>query len=214
LRDNNENNLINNGILPKGSYEKELFIQDYQFTGDGQFLYPSGSDNLVTPNSNTHSEVLGNFILVNGMAWPKLEVEPRKYRLRLVNGSDSRFYELQFDDSNEKFYQIATEQGFLDTPVAHSQLVLAPGERADVIVDFTGDFGAEFILKNFGPEANSSTTGQVIKIIVNQSLSNIANATVDTISLCGLDIEIPPTHASRLRRETRSAALAPLKKGG
>ena len=83
------------------------------------------------------------------MVWPKLEVEPRKYRLRLLNGSDSRFYKLEFYDSNKKMYLIGTEQGFVENPVALDHLVLSPSERADVIVDFTNDAGKEFILRKF-----------------------------------------------------------------
>ncbi|MEH2466083.1 multicopper oxidase family protein [Nostoc sp.] len=192
LRDNNEINLINRNILPSSDYEKEIIIQDRNFTANGQLYYPPGSNNPPVPYPSVRSNFFGNFILVNGMAWPKLAVEPRKYRLRLVNGSNSRFYSLFFNDSKEKFYEIGIEQGLLEKPVALENLVLAPGERADVIVDFTGDSGKEFILKNFVNEADSQLTGQIMKIAVNQPLSKVPNATVDTNETGGLTTQLRP----------------------
>lgn len=195
LRDNNENNLIDNGVLPSGSYEKEIAIQDKQFTASGQLYYPSQASGTA-PNPSVQPEFFGNFILVNAIAWPKLEVEPRKYRFRLLNASDSRFYELKYNDSKEKFYQIGTEQGFLEKLVALDKLVLSPGERADIIVDLTGDFGKEFILKNYDAQADTNTTGQIMKILVNQQLSNVPNATIDTSESDGLTTQLRPDKIS------------------
>ncbi|MBR8840345.1 MAG: multicopper oxidase domain-containing protein [Stigonema ocellatum SAG 48.90 = DSM 106950] len=196
LRDNNENNLIDNGVLPSGFYEREIAIQDKQFTTNGQLFYPSQPSGTGAPNPSVQPEFFGNFILVNGIAWPKLEVEPRKYRFRLLNASDSRFYKLKYDDSKEKFYQIGTEQGFLEKPVVLDELVLSPGERADIIVDFTGDSGKEFILKNFDAQADANTTGQIIKILVNQPLANFPNATIDTDERDGLTTQLRPDKIS------------------
>ncbi|MEH2252887.1 multicopper oxidase family protein [Nostoc sp.] len=192
LRDNNEINLINRNILPSGNHEKELIIQDRDFTAKGQLYYPPGSNYPDAPYPSVVPNFYGDFILVNGMAWPKLTVEPRKYRLRLANGSNSRFYNLNFNDSKEKFYEIGTEQGLLEKPVVLENLVLAPGERADVIVDFTGDSGKEFIIRNFDDKADSELTGQIIKIAVEQPLSNVPNATVDTNESDGLTTRLLP----------------------
>ncbi|MEH2451970.1 multicopper oxidase family protein [Nostoc sp.] len=192
LRDNNEINLINRNILPSGNHEKELIIQDRDFTAKGQLYYPPGSNYPNTSYPSVVPNFYGDFILVNGMAWPKLAVEPRKYRLRLANGSNSRFYNLNFNDSKEKFYEIGTEQGLLEKPVVLENLVLAPGERADVIVDFTGDSGKEFIIRNFDDKADSELTGQIMKIVVDQPLSNVPNATVDTNESDGLTTRLLP----------------------
>ncbi len=237
VRDQNENNLINQGILPSDTYEREILIQDRMFTTDGQLYFPSTEPPVdpdpvadpnppTPPNPSAIPEFFGNFIMVNGMTWPKMEVEPRKYRLRLVNGSDSRFYILKFNDNQEKFYQIGTEQGFLKTPIGLAQLVIAPGERADVIVDFTGDAGKELILQNLGSDepfkglnenpndildqklnlADPNTTGQIMKIVVNQPLSCIPNATVDTNETDGLTTDlrpdeiVPPTQTGPTRQ--------------
>ncbi|MEH1888902.1 MAG: multicopper oxidase [Nostoc sp.] len=192
LRDNNEINLINRNILPSGNHEKELIIQDRDFTAKGQLYYTPGSNYPDTSYPSVVPNFYGDFILVNGMAWPKLAVEPRKYRLRLANASNSRFYNLNFNDSKEKFYEIGTEQGLLEKPVVLENLVLAPGERADVIVDFTGDSGKEFIIRNFDDKADSELTGQIMKIAVEQPLSNVPNATVDTNESDGLTTRLLP----------------------
>ncbi|WP_334973995.1 multicopper oxidase family protein [Nostoc sp.] len=206
LRDNNEINLINRNILPSGNHEKELIIQDRDFTAKGQLYYPPGSNYQDTSYPSVVPNFYGDFILVNGMAWPKLAVEPRKYRLRLANVSNSRFYNLKFNDSKEKFYEIGTEQGLLEKPVVLENLVLAPGERADVIVDFTGDSGKEFIIRNFDDKADSDLTGQIMKIAVEQPLSNVPNATVDTNESDGLTTRllpekiIPPAQTGQTRQ--------------
>jgi spore coat protein A len=191
LRDENENNLIKNNVLPSGDYERELLIQDKQFTADGQLFYPEGPNTNI-PGVPNRTGAYGDIILVNGMAWPKLEVEPRKYRLRLLNGSDSRFYKLQFYNSDEKLYLIGTDQGLVDNPVDLDYLLLSPAERADVIVDFTDDAGKEFILRNYGPGADPDTTGQIIKFVVNQPLSDVPNASVDTDESDGLTTQLRP----------------------
>ncbi|WP_375449030.1 multicopper oxidase family protein [uncultured Nostoc sp.] len=192
LRDNNEINLIDRNILPSGDHEKEIIIQDRDFTVDGQLYYPSDSNYPNAPYPSVKPNFYGDFILVNGMAWPKLAVEPRKYRLRLANGSNSRFYNLNFNDSKEKFYEIGTEQGLLEKPVALENLVLAPGERADVIVDFTGDSGKELIIRNFDDKADPNLTGQIMKITVDKPLSTVPNATVDTNESDGLTTQLRP----------------------
>lgn len=193
LRDDNENNLIESNILPSGPYEQELLLQDRTFTADGQLYIPTDTETANAPENSLTPEFFGNFMMVNGMAWPKLDVEPRKYRFELVNGTDSRTYILKFDNPAEKFYEIGTAQGFLDQPIALDQIVLAPGQRMDVVVDFSNNpIGDQLILKNFGPDspfgglsaddlepANPATTGQVMKFVVDKPLSTIPNAEID-----------------------------------
>ena len=92
-------------------------------------------------------EVFGNAILVNGKLFPYLEVEPRKYRLRVLNASNGRFYHLAFQNGLE-FHQIGTDQGLLSAPVSLKALQIAPGERADLIVDFSHSRGEQITLEN------------------------------------------------------------------
>jgi spore coat protein A len=210
LRDDNETNLTSTNVLPGGPYEIEIAVQDRQFTDDGALFYPSTDPEFepgfppIPPGPSVIAEFFGDFILVNGAPWPKLEVEPRKYRLRLLNGSDSRFYVFELRDSEvggtaQTFYQIGTDTGLLVTPVPLTRLLLAPGERADLVVDFTGQ--TELTLRNFGPDdpfkgfnpdgtisdgeggvaepANPLTTGKIMKFVVNQPLDeSVPNATV------------------------------------
>jgi FtsP/CotA-like multicopper oxidase with cupredoxin domain len=121
-------------------------------------------------------EFFGNMMVVNGFTWPYLEVERTRYRFRFLNGCNSRFLILQTDNAMP-FYQIGAEQGFLPAPAQLSELLMAPAERADVIMDFTNiPVGAEVILQNLGPDepfgggvpgvdfdpADPASTGQVM----------------------------------------------------
>ncbi len=123
--------------LPKGNYELPLILYDRLLTHEGQLLYPVSPD----PQSPWVPEILGNAILVNGKLFPYLEVEPRKYRFRVLNGSNARFYNLSLVDGNSAngipFYQIGTDQGLLPAPVPLKNLEISPGERADLVIDFS-----------------------------------------------------------------------------
>ncbi len=143
IRDANEDYLITRNMLPAPAYELPLVIQDRMFDATGKVYYPS-SDTATYPNAPaiTHlPEFFGDFILGNGVPWPKCEVEPRPYRLRLLNASDSRFYDLKFQRPNGSalpFHQVGTELGLMDAPVGLNHLILAPGERADLVINFAG----------------------------------------------------------------------------
>jgi bilirubin oxidase len=98
-------------------------------------------------------EFFGNVMVVNGVTWPYLDVEQRRYRFRILNGCNSRFLVLQLDRPGLAFWQIGAEGGFLDAPVRREQLLIAPAERADVIVDFGQvPIGSQIILRNLGPD--------------------------------------------------------------
>jgi len=135
--------------LPKGAYELPLIIFDRSFQPDGQIYYPvSGKTGAPWV-----SEYYGSAILVNGKIFPFHEVEPRKYRLRLLNSSNGTFYKLSFSPEPSvlspaiAFHQIGSEQGFLTAPARMNLLILGPGERADLILDFSGHAGEEVYLR-------------------------------------------------------------------
>jgi len=122
-------------------------------------------------------EFFGDTIVVNGKTWPYLDVEPRRYRFRLLNGSNARVYVLKFSSPQVKMWQIATDGGYLDAPAAIRELVLAPGERAEVIVDFRRAKQANVVLENsgktpypVGSPADPRTTGQIVQFRINQPL--------------------------------------------
>lgn len=135
--------------LPKGAYEIPLVIFDRSFRPDGQVYYPVSGK----PGAPWVSEYYGSAILVNGKIFPYLEVEPRKYRLRLLNSSNGSFYRLSFSAEQNvvsealAFHQIGSEQGFLAAPAQMNLLILGPGERADVILDFSGQAGKQIFLR-------------------------------------------------------------------
>jgi spore coat protein A len=138
--------------LPSGAYEIPLIIQDRVFTRDGSLAYPatgvSDAHPIWTP------EMFGDTPIVNGKAYPVLEVEPRRYRLRLLNGSNARFYRVWLEGRGRRvpLYQIGGEGGFLAAVAAPERLLLASGERADVIVDFSGlPTGTTLTLRNDAP---------------------------------------------------------------
>jgi FtsP/CotA-like multicopper oxidase with cupredoxin domain len=139
--------------LPAGPYEVPLLIQDRMFTAGGQLHDPaapeeSDDDGPRPPEPSVLPEFFGDVVLVNGQAWPVLDVEPRRYRFRLLNGSDSRFYRLWIGrrdttavGSGPTLTQIGTDSGLLRAPVPLERLTIAPGERADLVVDFSGFVG-------------------------------------------------------------------------
>ncbi|HEV8379472.1 MAG TPA: multicopper oxidase [Tepidisphaeraceae bacterium] len=163
--------------LPTGKYEVPLAIQDRMFTADGQLYYPSTPEEEGQPNPSILPEFFGDTILVNGGAWPFLNVEPRKYRFRLLNGSDSRVYTLHLS-SGQSFTQIGADQGYLPAPATMNQITLAPGERADVIIDFAGLEGQTIIIRNnakspfpSGDTVDPNTVGQIMAFNVGSTIT-------------------------------------------
>jgi spore coat protein A, manganese oxidase len=153
IRDSAEESLN----LPKDKYELPLLLYDRLLTREGQLLYPVSPD----PTSPWMPEVYGNAILANGKLFPYLDVEPRKYRFRLLNASNSRIYHLALFNQgslnqaspaasaeNVPFHQIGTDQGLLSAPVPLEHLEISPAERADLVIDFSEYRGAQLILKS------------------------------------------------------------------
>ena len=129
--------------LPRGEYEIPLVICDRMFDTKGQLYYPVSGK----PDAPWIPEFFGNTTLVNGKILPFAEVEPRKYRIRLLNGSNARHFYLSLSNG-EAFAQIGTDQGLLPAPVPVPQLLISPAERADLIVDFSGHRGERIVLSD------------------------------------------------------------------
>jgi spore coat protein A len=127
--------------LPKGQFEVPLIVMDRMFRTDGQIYYPVSQ----FPDNPWIPEYVGDAVLINGKLLPYLDVQPRKYRFRVLNASNSRFYFLSLDNGRS-FQQIGTDQGLLPAPVEIGRLTIAPGERADVVVDFTEHRGSRIVL--------------------------------------------------------------------
>lgn len=175
--------------------EIEIAIQDRMFDTNGKLYFP----NLPT-NPDVHPywtpEFVGNIITVNGKTWPYLSVAPRKYRFRILNGSNARFYQLWLQNLatgtlGPAITQIGADGGLLDAPVVidpsqGGKLLLGTGERADVVIDFsTSPPGTVWTLRNigrapfpFGAPPNGSTTGQIMQFVVNGQLQGVDNSIV------------------------------------
>jgi spore coat protein A len=129
--------------LPDGKHEVPLVLFDRDVRRDGQLSYPVSAD----PERPWVPEFFGETQLVNGKIFPFLEVEPRKYRFRVLNAANGRFYRLSLSEGAE-IHQIGTDQGLLAAPLKVAVLQLAPGERADIVVDFAGHRGAKVLLQS------------------------------------------------------------------
>jgi spore coat protein A len=129
--------------LPGGAFDIPIVLYDRTLDRDGQLLYPVSA----TPGAPFVSEFYGNTIVCNGKIFPYLEVQPRRYRFRLVNAANGRFFHLTLT-GNRPFHQIGSDLGLLEAPVELRSVVLFPAERGEVIIDFTGLDGQELQLRN------------------------------------------------------------------
>ena len=185
--------------LPFGSYEYPLAIQDRSFNVDGSMWFPKiGLDPMVHPY--WQPEFFGNTIMVNGKVWPNLNVEQALYRFRLLDGSNARFYTIWFqvkplnpllNPPPLTFYQIGTDGGYLPAPVPLTRLTIAPGERADIIVDFSIlSPGDRVIIRNSanapfpsGTSPDPKTVGEIMQFTVNGPLSDANQPTTSPLTL-------------------------------
>jgi spore coat protein A len=182
VRDANDTGDANNPLgLPAFPYEMALAVQDRLFTDKGDLFYPAypgdpawedfitdeGLDDDEVPQPSALAEFFGDHILVNGKIWPKADVEPRNYRLRFLNGCDSRFMVLRFrvaaspdatslDGASAPvpFYIIGGDQGLASSATETNTLVFEPGGRYDIVFDFsTVPIGSRIIVENIGGDA-------------------------------------------------------------
>lgn len=165
-------------LLPTGKYDMPLVFQDRSFLTDGSFNFPS----LGVSSSHPYwvPEFFGDTIMVNGLVWPNMDVDQGVYRFRLLDGSNARFYTISFVANADTtpqvipFTQIASDGGYLMSPVPLNELTFAPGERAEILVDFSGlPAGTKVLLKNtanenfpFGLPIDPNTVGKVMQFTV------------------------------------------------
>src|SRR5436190_4133271 len=127
--------------LPKGDNDIALLVQDRLFNSDGSLNYPITDETIRTG-------VAGDTVLVNGAIRPHLEVGRRKIRFRILNGSNARIYKLALS-TGDGLTQIGSDGGLLAFPALRPAISLAPGERIDVIIDFSKcPVGTEVVLRN------------------------------------------------------------------
>ncbi len=138
--------------LPSGEFELPLVLQDKSFNDDGTLAYPARTDPPEAPAPQIWvPEFFGDIAVVNGRAWPNLDVARGLYRFRVVNASQGRFWSLSLSNK-APIVQIGTDGGLLDAPVRLTNLLMGPGERADILVDFsTAAPGDRVVLRNKTP---------------------------------------------------------------
>jgi len=138
--------------LPSGAYEVPLAIQDRTFNSDGTFNFPDDQATNPTVHPYWSPEFFGNTIMVNGLVWPNMDVQKTSYRFRVLDGSNARFYTISLVTDTGAvvpFTQIGTDGGYMKSAVKLTELTIAPGERADIVVDFSGLApGTKILMKN------------------------------------------------------------------
>ena len=165
-------------------YDIPLIIQDRTFDTNCELFYNLASNEQPNPSVHPYwiPEFIGDTNVVNGKTWPFLDVEPRQYRFRFINGANARFYNLYLDDGSPLIV-IATDDGYLKNAFETGSLTIGPGERYEVIVDF-GEMedGDEIIMMNDAripfPGGDGLITDEVMKFRVNLPLSEIADTKI------------------------------------
>jgi blue copper oxidase len=154
--------------LPNGNHEIPLIIQDKRIASDGSIQYK--------PSMNeTMNGYFGESILVNGTAFSYLNVDTAMYRFRVLNGSSARIYNLALSNS-DNFYIIGSDGGMLPAPEMVKSLLIAPGERADILIDFSKQkIGDEIFLKNESFSSMGASQGSqefnIMRFMVSKSAS-------------------------------------------
>jgi len=146
--------------LPSGDYEIPLMLQDRTLDDQGQLVYaPTADDGSRLPPGVWGPQFFGDLPIVNGAIRPYLRVEPRPYRFRVLNAANTRFFNLYLNlaerptdiPSLVPFHQIGSDGGLLSAPAPMQKLLLAPAERADLLIDFSGHEGKTITLSNDAP---------------------------------------------------------------
>ena len=172
--------------LPKGGFDVPLMLSDRSFDANNQLSYKPTSNNGM----------LGNRILVNGVPQPYFVVGDRKYRLRILNASNSRSYELALSNG-QAFTQIGTESGLLPAPVKRTRIQIAPAERVDVVIDFARKLGQKIVLQNL---AADGSLRQLLQFRVTRDLTETSSIPTRLRALPKLDATSAVTRTFVLSR--------------
>jgi FtsP/CotA-like multicopper oxidase with cupredoxin domain len=130
--------------IPRGSYDVPMILKDAMFAADGTLMY----------DDHSHSGIYGDVNLVNGVPWPTMKVERRKYRFRVLNASISRSYNLRLS-TGEPMTVIATDGGLMPAPQPVGSFRIGTAERYEIVIDFSKyKIGQKVVLKNLLPKNN------------------------------------------------------------
>ncbi|MEJ2637424.1 MAG: multicopper oxidase domain-containing protein [Calditrichia bacterium] len=238
IRDQYDTGIAGNGLdLPAYPYELAYAIQDRMFLATGELFYPAypgdpayedfiTGEGAILPEAlfpgggpTALAEFFGDHMVVNGKIWPKEEVEPRNYRMRLLNGCDSRFMVIQFFEapldatdftSAEgplEFTVIGSDQGLASSPTNLYRLLFEPGSRYDIIFNFAGHGNKRIIMKNIGGDEpfggdipgpqEFEFTDRIMAFDVKKPLNNLIDDVSPTGISFGPNVPAAPT---RLRK--------------
>ena len=128
--------------LPTGKYDVPLMVSDRSFDKNNQLTDPFTATGMPRAEGT-----VGDKVLVDGRYAPYLNVDTHRYRLRLLNASNFQAYNFALSD-HQKFVQVGTGSGLLPKPVNRSTILLGPAQRADVIVDFSGELHKNVVLES------------------------------------------------------------------
>jgi spore coat protein A len=184
--------------LPSGRWDTPLALQDRILDARGQIIYPVGP----TAEAPSVPEFFGTHILVNGRVSPYFDVEPRLYRFRLLNASNSRIFQLSLLPE-QWFIQIGTDGGLLPEPVVRGELLLAPGERIEAVIDFRGREGRRITLVNHAPAPYPSGGGPVPGLVMQFRVRRPLSEDVNTGKIPETLVRVPrlqETEAVKTRR--------------
>ncbi|CAK9185874.1 unnamed protein product, partial [Ilex paraguariensis] len=157
--------------LPHGDeFERPLVIFDRSFRTDGS-IYMNSTGNNPSIHPQWQPEYFGDAVIVNGKAWPHMIVKRRKYRFRIINASNARFFKFFFTNGLD-FIHVGSDSAYHERPVIIDEILMAPSEIADVIVDFSKSKSDSAILANDAPypfptgDPVNKANGKVMKFIV------------------------------------------------
>jgi FtsP/CotA-like multicopper oxidase with cupredoxin domain len=178
--------------LPTGRYDIPLVLRDVILGADGALVY----------DDDGHKSLQGDIILVNGVPWPVMRVERRKYRFRILNGSLSRGYRLALS-TRDPFTFIGTDSGLMPRPQQAQSFRIVSAERYEVVIDFSQyRVGQRVILNNLGVKNSEDFdwTGQVMAFDVTAEPTSLENNTVPPVlSTSEPLMGISPAQAKRTR---------------
>lgn len=185
--------------MPKGQYDIPLMIASRYHQSNGQLVSPAGEDDAL----------YGDVISVNSQPWPFLNVEPRKYRFRLLDASVSRSFKVYLVATGQSarvpMTVVASDAGLVSSAVNTTSLVLGIAERWDVVIDFAPFVGRNLTLKNerdFMGNEDYAATDRIIQFRVGSTVTSTAGNSVPAV-LAGHDLPDPvasPAHTFRFER--------------
>ncbi|GFP83503.1 multicopper oxidase lpr2 [Phtheirospermum japonicum] len=182
------------GLPYDDEFDRPLIVFDRSFLSDGSiFMNSTGNNPKIHPH--WQPEYFGDAIIVNGKAWPYMIVRRRKYRFRIINVSNARFFNFYFN-TGLGFIHVASDSAYNERPIMLNGILLAPSEIADVVVDFSKSNSDSVILCNSAPypypsgDPVNDSNNKVMKFIIS------ANHELDGSKIPGKLIGYPPPELS------------------